>query len=110
MEATMSSYKHFMIAALGPDAVSDKDPEEQEWSQVKTVIGHRFSLREVPDARGCVDFLCPTPQRIALMTLVMSDIQFTPHGKDILTAGLCAKAFSLWLWMCIPCPRCKAFI
>ena len=110
MEATMSSYKHFMIAALGPDAVSDKDPEEQEWSQVKTVIGHRFSLGEVPDARGCVDFLCPTPQRIALMTLVMSDIQFTPHGKDILTAGLCAKAFSLWLWMCIPCPRLKAFI
>ena len=110
MEATMNSYKHFMIAALGPDAVSDKDPEEQEWSQVKTVIGHRFSLGEVPDARGCVDFLCPTPQRIALMTLVMSDIQFTPNGKDILTAGLCAKAFSLWLWMCIPCPRCKAFI
>ena len=76
----MNSYKHFMIAALGPDAVSDKDPEEQEWSHVKTVIGHRFSLGEVPDARECVDFLCPTPQRIALMTLVMSDIH-TIHSK-----------------------------
>ena len=56
MDATMASYKHFMVAALGPDAVSDKDPEEQEWSTVKTVIGHRFSLGEAPDARGSVDF------------------------------------------------------
>ena len=67
-------------------------------------------LGEAPDSRGDVDFLSPTPQRIALMILVMSDVQFTPRGWASLTAGLCAKAFSLWLWMCIPCPRCKAFI
>ena len=30
-----------------------------------------------------------------------------PHPQQ---AVPCAKAFSLWLWMCIPCPRCKAFI
>ena len=109
-EASMTSYKTFMLAALGPEAISDKDPEEQEWTEAKTVIGHRFSLGEEPDERGDVDFLSPTLERIQLMIRVMGDAQFTPQGKGTLTAGLCAKAFSLWLWMCIPCPRCRAFI
>ena len=109
-DASMASYKKFMVAALGPEAVSDKNPEEQEWRERQTVIGHVFSLGEEPDERGDKDFLSPTPERIQRMLLVMSDSQFTSQGKDTLTAGLCAKAFSLWLWMCIPCPRCKAFI
>ena len=109
-DASMDSYKKFMVAALGPEAVSDKNPEEQEWRERQTVIGHVFSLGGEPDERGDTDFLSPTPERVQRMLLVMSDSQFTPQGKDTLTAGLCAKAFSLWLWMCIPCPRCKAFI
>ena len=109
VEATKASYIGFMKAALGPEAVSDKDLAEQQWSQKQIVIGHLFVLGAEADARGHRDFLMPTQARITLMLEVMSDVQFTPEGKDTLTAGLCAKAFSLWLWMCIPCVRLKAF-
>ena len=47
---TVDSYKHFMRAALGKDAVSSKDLEEQEWSETKTVIGLRFELGRTADA------------------------------------------------------------
>ena len=72
----MDSYKKFMVAALGPEAVSDKNPEEQEWREQQTVIGHVFSLGSEPDERGDKDFLSPTPERIQRMLLVMSDSQF----------------------------------
>jgi hypothetical protein len=97
----VDSYKHFMRAALGKDAVSSKDPEEQEWSETKTVIGLRFELGRTADARGDTDFLTPTTERISLMTALMDNVQFAPEGKDLLTAGLFARAFSLWLWMCV---------
>ena len=48
---TVDSYKHFMRAALGKDAVSSKDLEEQEWSETKTVIGLRFELGRTADQR-----------------------------------------------------------
>ena len=75
---TVDSYKGFMRAALGKDAVSAKDPEEQEWSETKTVIGLRFELGRVADARGDTDFLTPTKERISLMTVLMDDVRFTP--------------------------------
>ena len=61
-DASMDSYKKFMVAALGPEAVSDKNPEEQEWREQQTAIGHVFSLGGEPYERGDKDFLSPTPQ------------------------------------------------
>ena len=106
----VDSYTGFMKANLGSEAVSMKDPEEQEWSTEKTVIGLKFVLGDTPDARGDVDFLEPTPERIMRMKRLMDSEEFKPEGKLNLSAGLCSKAFSLWLWMCICCPRLKAFI
>ena len=110
MKATKASYIGFMKANLGSEAVSMKDLEEQEFRSEKVVIGHRFVLGTKPDARGDVDFLEPTAERILKMKRMMDSEQLTPEGKHLLTAGLCMKLFSLWLWMCIPCPRLKAFI
>ena len=110
MKATKASYIGFMKANLGNEAVSMKDLEEQEFRSEKVVIGHRFVLGAKPDARGDVDFLEPTGERILKMKRMMDSEQLTPEGKHLLTAGLCMKLFSLWLWMCIPCPRLKAFI
>ena len=110
MKATKASYIGFMEANLGKEAVSMKDLEEQEFRSDKVVIGHRFVLGTKPDARGDVDFLEPTAERILKMKRMMDSEQLTPEGKHLLTAGLCMKLFSLWLWMCIPCPRLKAFI
>ena len=106
----VESYTDFMKANLGSEAVSMKDPEEQEWNTEKTVIGLKFVLGDTPDARGDVDFLEPTPERIMRMKVLMDSEEFKPEGKRNLSAGLCSKAFSLWLWMCICCPRLKAFI
>ena len=110
MKATKASYIGFMEANLGKEAVSMKDLEEQEFRSEKVVIGHRFVLGTKPDARGDVDFLEPTAERILKMKRMMDSEQLRPEGKHLLTAGLCMKLFSLWLWMCIPCPRLKAFI
>ena len=55
VEATVDMYKGFMRAALGDEAVSDKDPAEQELSETKTVIGLRFELGRPADALGEVD-------------------------------------------------------
>ena len=73
LDASTDSYKKFMVAALGPEAISEKNPEEQEWREQQTVIGHVFSLGGEPDERGDKDFLSPTPERIKRMLLVMSD-------------------------------------
>ena len=81
VEATKESYTGFMKAALGSEAVSNKDLAEQQWSQKQIVIGHLFVLGAEADARGHRDFLMPTQARITLMMEVMSDVQFTP-GKD----------------------------
>ena len=108
--ATVESYKHFVRLNLGTDDVSDKDPEEQKWRCEKTVIGHKFSLGNVADERGDRDFLCPTTERVQLMIRLMDDGCFTPQGKSELTEKKCQRLFSLFLWMCIPCPRLKGFI
>ena len=80
-------YDCLIRTALGIDAVSEKDPEEREWTTSKTTIGHLLELDGVPDVTGNKLFYSPTVERQAKTSRVTWQDCFDKGNRHLNVLG-----------------------